>query len=77
MLTVRLIDPSGYEIVKEVRSVIYTPGVNVGPAHVTIFNVNPANTEDINSGTVYVMNDNGKTVADYFLGEPINEVTGG
>jgi hypothetical protein len=71
MLTVKLIDENGIETVREIKSVIYKPAreTDVGKSCVTYFTEEfpPA---DVFWGDVYIMNTNGKTVADYCLGHP-------
>jgi hypothetical protein len=74
MLTIKVCSNEGHELVKEVESVMLRPSKETASGHdcVTYFPVsNPSNPEiavDVLEGTVYVMNSNGKTVADYYLG---------
>jgi hypothetical protein len=73
MLTVRVIEASGLEQVREVRSVMLRPAKEslTGSPCLTYFldsGEGWSNSVDVYDGTVYVMNENGKTVASYFLG---------
>jgi hypothetical protein len=75
MLTIKTISPSGFEALKEVKSVFYSPGMVLPPpstyeepAMVTYWRPGDETGETIYEGLVYVMNDNGKTVAKYNLG---------
>jgi hypothetical protein len=73
MLTVRVIEASGLEQVREVRSVMLRPAKEslTGSPCLTYFmdsNEGWSNSVDVYEGTAYVMNENGKTVASYFLG---------
>jgi hypothetical protein len=75
MFTIKIIEPSGLEIVKEVKSIMLRPASESasGARCVTYFEVgSEAKAVDIFEGDVYLMNENGKTVADYCLGHPIN-----
>ena len=75
MLTMKVIFPSGVEIVEEVTRVIFDPGKRDGGMtnrHVEYQEPKSAVTTHISEGTIYVMNENGKTVADYILGECVN-----
>ena len=68
MFTIRIKDASGHEWVKEATSVSFRPSDTDGEScWVTCFYADEA-PEDIDEGDVYVMNENGKTVADYHLG---------
>lgn len=70
MLTVRIVSQTGFEKVKEAESVHFYPPVitkNTGnPATLHIF-YSKDSPETIDEGKVYVMNENGKTVASYEL----------
>jgi hypothetical protein len=71
MFTLRVIEPSGIETVKEVKGVMLRPGIETitGSPCLTYW---PAGDNsipvDVCEGDAYLMNDNGKTVADYCLG---------
>lgn len=65
MLTVKVIRPDRSEYVEEATSVFLNNNQSV-----TYFKDGKAGY-DVSEGIVYVMNSNGKTVADYFL-SPIN-----
>lgn len=69
MLTVKIIDVQGFELVKEAKSVFYCPMFNESSAKVSIF-LHDGRVEETYLGDVYVMNENGKTVADYHLSPP-------
>jgi hypothetical protein len=64
MFTVKAIDPSGAEVIYATDRVRLDPGYNLHfvPTDSPI-------TEEISRGTVYVMNEAGKTVAKYELGQ--------
>ena len=65
MFTVKIIGLDGTEWVKQTETVVYE---NLEIPQVICFGVSgsvPTNT--IKEGDVYVMNENGKTVADYHL----------
>jgi hypothetical protein len=72
MLTIRLVAPDGIERVKEVHSVMFVP-TNKATDGCDVVNYffegdgDLAEAIKVNSGDVYVMNGNGKTVADYHL----------
>lgn len=67
MMTVRHVDVDGHERVFEVDSVDRTPP----PDNELVFGI----VRRIASGTVYVMNDAGKTVAKYEFGKQQKEQT--
>lgn len=71
MLTIKIIDQDGIQLVKEVKSVILRPGKETedGRNCLTYFETDLYH-KDVFWGDVYVMNDNGKTVANYCLGHP-------
>jgi len=75
MFTARIIYPNGVERVIEVDSVIkeITPSEDTNDYIVTIRLDSRGNSEIVTEGDVFVMNDNGKTVASYFLGEKTSE----
>jgi hypothetical protein len=65
MLTVKVILEDNTEFVKEAISVIVQP-LSDGGRRVDVFREDNI-TEYIDSGDVYVMNSNGKTIGDYHL----------
>lgn len=72
MLTLKIID-NGFQTVKEVKSVMIRPGTETptGSSCLTYFEVgDELKAVDVFWGDIYVMNDNGKTVANYCLGHP-------
>jgi hypothetical protein len=70
MLTIKIRD-NGIETVKEAKSVMFRPPreSTTGRSCITYFE-NDFHCTDVFWGDVYVMNENGKTVADYCLGHP-------
>ena len=72
MLTIRLVAPNGVERVKSVHSVMFVP-TNKNTDGTDVVNYFIEGDGDlreavcVRNGDVYVMNDNGKTVADYHL----------
>lgn len=70
MLTIKIRD-NGIETVKEAKSVMLRPAREsaTGSACLTYFE-DESHCTDVFWGDVYVMNSNGKTVADYCLGHP-------
>jgi len=70
----KVIFPSGVEIIEEVLRVIYDPGKQDGGmnGHVEYQEPKSAVMTHVSEGTIYVMNENGKTVANYILGERIS-----
>jgi hypothetical protein len=71
MLTIKIVRPNGSEYIEEATSVFLntpeqSPNINQS---VTYFKEGKA--YDVFEGKIYVMNNNGKTVADYFLA-PLN-----
>jgi hypothetical protein len=73
MFTIKIIEPCGRETVKEVLSLIYRPGkeTETGNPCVTYYeNRGEILAIDVCEGQVYLMNENGKTVADYGLSFP-------
>ncbi len=67
MLTILVVYPDGTELVKEVDSVMRRNGVESesGAACITFWTKDEV--RDIFDGKVFVMNDNGKTVATYVV----------
>lgn len=74
MLTIKIIFPNGGELTEEVVRVSYDPGKQDGGMNGVVAYQEPksAALTHIDQGTVYVMNENGKTVANYCLGEKIS-----
>ena len=78
MLTIKMIREDKSEWIEEARSVAYNTAKQSasGSPSITYFTKKAdeaVTTHDIYSGQVYVMNENGKTIGDYFLGWPIQE----
>ena len=87
MLTIRVIEPNGLETIREVKSTQLRPAIEspTGSPCLTYFmyggdGSNWPNTVDVYDGTIYIMNENGNTIASYFLGNlprtPAMEETG-
>lgn len=74
MLTVKIVSLNGHEIVREAECVVLYPSneSNDGTSHLMVFKSLNADQgdEDIIQGHVYVMNENGKTIANYHLFPP-------
>jgi hypothetical protein len=75
MLTIKIIENDGRETVKEINSVTLRPAneSSSGSRCLTYFGFqnNEFYATDVFNGTVYIMNENGKTIANYVLfGEP-------
>jgi hypothetical protein len=70
MLTAKVRFPDGSEVVKEVSSVEYNPTEIMGFRGIMLFGTKEGQTTSIFEGDVYVMNENGKTIADYHLHIP-------
>lgn len=72
MLTVRVIGADGNEMVKEVTSVFMRPSEQSKLIHQSVYFFRPNGdlAETIEDGDVYVMNDAGKTIADYHIRPP-------
>lgn len=75
MFTVKVIDSMGNESVYQAKSVSARPDIKTIETDRNIRSVhleNPDGSEEEFSGDyrVFVMNDNGKTVANYYLGTP-------
>ena len=76
MLTIKIITPNLLEFVKEVKSVMRRPESESasGRPCVTYFETGIDTTaNDVFEGQVYVMNDNGNTIAAYDLGNPLGQ----
>jgi len=68
MFTVKIIQEDGSERVREARTVMFNPPGKDRNASVFIFpGKSDDPTETVENALVYVMNENGKTVADYTL----------
>jgi hypothetical protein len=67
MLSVRIIYPDGSELVKEVSRVFKVPSETdtKTTSCVHYYEPNSVTCNYVDSGNVYVMNDNGKTIATY------------
>lgn len=65
MLTIREVHQSGLEILFQVHNIV----VNPTPDGYTLTCETENGNQTLESGTVYVMNDNGKTVSVYRMGE--------
>lgn len=70
MLTAKVRLPDGSEFVKEVTGVDYHPTTIMGFKGIMLFGVKDGNMTSIFEGDVFVMNENGKTIADYHLHIP-------
>jgi hypothetical protein len=68
MLTIKVIKPSGEQQLNEVEWVVYHPADKPGSSE-TVEYKKPLDPYFylVGEGTVYVMNESGKTVADYHL----------
>jgi len=66
MLTIRVIYEDGREELREVESVYKLYGNTPNTSYVQC--VTPNTSFDYTSGNLYVMNNNGKTIASYTLG---------
>jgi hypothetical protein len=72
MLTAKIIAIDGSETVQEIRSVELRPAREspTGSRYIMIWGIGEEpHSKNVFSGTVFVMNENGKTIADYFLGD--------
>jgi hypothetical protein len=70
MLTVKIIRPDGTEWVEEAKSVCSNTAeqsATHNPSVTYFTNDKEMRCIDIYEGTIYVMNENGKTIADYYL----------
>lgn len=65
MLTIRVIQEDGRELLKEVSSVMRRPGEETLTRSDCITYFEDENAIDVFDGTIYVMNENGKTIAVY------------
>ena len=65
MFSIKVIEDDGHEFVKsEVRTVAFNPPTQDAQASLFVWYKDEP-TETFLSGTIYIMNENGKTVADY------------
>jgi hypothetical protein len=71
MLTVKVILPNGDQYIKEVSSVWMDKSTKDHPARVKFYERTLCG-DQIEEGDVYVMNENGKTIADYHLHCPVD-----
>jgi hypothetical protein len=74
MLTIRVIASDGGELVQEVSCIRVTPDHECQPNYKRLtyyWNAGKGGIGEnfVSSGQVYVMNESGKTIADYWLGE--------
>jgi len=80
MLTVKVIRPDGSEFVREVDGVDLNTSEQseTGRKSVSCWRGTPggSNIIEIFCGTVWVMNESGKTIANYSLGNPPMECSG-
>ena len=73
MLTVKVVMPNGSQFVKEVSSVWMDVSTKDHPARVYYYEAKGMPIGDqIQDGDVFVMNENGKTIADYHLHCPVD-----
>lgn len=73
MFSVKVIHPSGSESVFQARHIILEPASPTLRKRVDFYDehyepINVGGLNYVEYGTVFVMNDNGKTVANYWLG---------
>jgi hypothetical protein len=84
MLTLKVLQQNGNEYVREIGHVVYMADEELAKElpqrktpYLLAFPPNPSGLpEEINEGSVYVMNEAGKTVASYNLGKRMFEVGG-
>jgi hypothetical protein len=75
MLTIKVIHDGGLEEVKEIKSAMLRPGCEtyLGLPCVTYFETgNDGKAIDVFDGDIYIMNESGRTIADYSLRPPKN-----
>lgn len=70
MLTIRFKAWDGGEFVREISSLHYLPPTNLEERDRLTVKYADGEYSDLYEGTAYVMNENGKTVADYHLSAP-------
>lgn len=85
MFTVKILEPNGSERGFSIESWIINPNQRIvtdsGESNIPITIIpttiylykDTHNVEEVREGDVYIMNANGKTVADYHLGQQISE----
>ena len=76
MFTIKIIEEDGHEFVKsEVRTVAFNPPIHETGKSASLFVwYKDELPETLTSGKVYIMNENGKTVADYCIyGFPVSQ----
>jgi len=75
MLTVKLVEPSGHEQIYEAEQVWAEPAQEPGSSHVYaapgMDKINPIRFGG--PGMLYVMNENGRTIARYVLGTAVGD----
>jgi hypothetical protein len=74
MFTIKIVEPSGLELIKQVKAVMFMPDSKsqLGKDCVTYFETgDEPKAPDIYEGDIYVMNENGNTVADYHLDKSV------
>lgn len=80
MLTIKMIRQDGSEFIEEAKSFAYNSKEQSASNFPSITYFTKQNdtsvvvAHDIYEGTIYVMNENGKTIGNYFLGEIKSEV---
>ena len=68
MFTIKIVDPHGAEYIKQVKEVLYMPPEKEKEWRVMYRDPNNGDVfYEVDEGDIYVMNDNGKTVAAYHL----------
>lgn len=65
MFTIRHIELDNHQCLQQVKTVYLIPGEHGGQERVVLYHGDGSEPDEISNGTVYVMNDNGKTVAVY------------
>jgi hypothetical protein len=65
----KVIFPNGNEIVQEIVDALFTPGEGEFKPDFEFMELGCKARTHISEGTIYVMNENGKTIANYILGE--------
>ena len=75
MLTIKIVGSDGNEAVHEAKEVFMIPSSHAKMinGYVYYFVPGESTARDIVDGDVYVMNDYGKTIADYHIRPPKNE----
>jgi len=77
MLTIKIINGNGFEEVHEVKDVFMVPSEHAKmiTGYVYYFVPGESTARNVTDGDVYVMNEHGKTIADYHLSSPKDEET--